>query len=205
MIDGPAGDDSLAPLGRGEIVAVTMFFADLVDSTALSARMEPETYRMVVGRYREQVLHAVERHQGRIGSTKGDGLLAVFGHPISRSDDAHRAIRAGLEIVREVSRLSEQVERRWGFRVEVRVGVHSGPAYLAADLDGAQPDFAGSTANQATRISGLASPGAVVITPELLATVGDDFDLQAQSSPQAGDPEEKVIYLRVLSERLPSR
>ncbi|RZT25299.1 class 3 adenylate cyclase [Mycobacterium sp. BK558] len=204
MIDGPA-DDPPAPLGRGEIAAVTMLFVDLVDSTALSARVEPETYRTVVGRYREQVLRAVERHGGRIGSTKGDGLLAVFGHPIARSDDAHRAIRSGLEIVREVARLSDQVDRRWGFSVDVRVGVHSGPVYVAADLDSNQQDFAGSTANQATRISGLASPGAVVISPELSAAVGEDFELRAQSSPQAEESGQVVISHRVMAERPRSR
>lgn len=200
MIEGPADDDLLAPLGGGEVVAVTMFFADLVDSTALSARVEPETYRMVVGRYREQVQHVVDRYGGRIGSAKGDGLLAVFGHPIALHDDARRAVLAGLEIVREVSRLSEHVDRRFGFSVDVRVGVHRGPVYL----DRAHHDFTGSTANTATRISGLASPGAVVISSELKALVGDDFALRAQSSPQTKGFEGPVVYHRVLGERSPT-
>ncbi|BBX68128.1 adenylate/guanylate cyclase domain-containing protein [Mycolicibacterium psychrotolerans] len=200
MIDGSADDDLLAPLGGGgEIVAVTLFFADLVDSTALSARVEPETYRMVVGRYREQVLQVVDRYGGRIGFTKGDGLLAVFGHPTAHSDDARRAVLAGLEIVREVSRLSEHVDRRFGFSVDVRVGVHCGPVYL----DRAHHDFTGSTANRATRISGLASPGAVVISSELKALVAGDFALRAQSSPQTKAFDGPVIYHRVLGERSP--
>ncbi len=103
-----------------------MFFADLVDSTALSTQVEPETYRLVVGRYREQVLRIVNGYQGRIGSTKGDGLLAVFGHPITQDGDVSRAVQAGLEIMREVSRLSDQSKRRFGFGVDVRVGVHRG-------------------------------------------------------------------------------
>ena len=103
-----------------------MFFADLVDSTALSVQVDPETYRLVVGRYREQVLRIVNGYDGHIGSTKGDGLLAVFGHPITREDDARRAVQAGVEIAREVSRLSNHLQRRFGFGVSVRVGVHWG-------------------------------------------------------------------------------
>jgi class 3 adenylate cyclase len=62
---------------------LTIFFVDLVDSTVLATRVEPESYRLLVGRYREQVARAVNRYEGHIGSTKGDGLLAVFGHPIA--------------------------------------------------------------------------------------------------------------------------
>ena len=89
-------------------------FADLVDSTVLSTRVEPETYRTVVGRYRDLVLRIVDRFEGHVGSTKGDGLLAVFGHPKAHEDDVRRAVLAGLEITREVARLSEQAKRRFG-------------------------------------------------------------------------------------------
>jgi class 3 adenylate cyclase len=81
-----AEDLLAAPSDPGEIRRLTIFFADLVDSTALSTRVEPETYRLLVGRYREQVLHVVKRYEGHIGSTKGDGLLTVFGHPIAHED-----------------------------------------------------------------------------------------------------------------------
>ena len=139
---------------------MTIFFADLVDSTALSTRVEPETYRLLVGRYRELVQRAVTRYEGHIGSTKGDGLLAVFGHPIAHEDDVRRAVHAGLEITREVARLSEQAQRRFGIELDVRVGVHRGLVYL----DTAQDDVYGLAANLAARVSSLAPPGAVVVS-----------------------------------------
>ena len=75
-------EDLLASPGDGgEIRRLTIMFADLVDSTALSTRVEPETYRLLVGRYRDLVLGIVDRYEGHVGSTKGDGLLAVFGYP----------------------------------------------------------------------------------------------------------------------------
>ena len=150
-----AEDLLAAPSDPGEIRRLTIFFADLVDSTALSTRVEPETYRLLVGRYREQVLRAVNRYEGHIGSTKGDGVLAVFGHPIAHEDDVRRAVHAGLDITREVARLSGQARRRFGIEINVRVGVHRGLVYL----DTVQDDVYGLAANLAARVSGLAPPG----------------------------------------------
>jgi class 3 adenylate cyclase len=133
-----AEDLLAAPSDPGEIRRLTIFFADLVDSTVLSSRVEPETYRLLVGRYREQVLRIVNRYEGHIGSTKGDGLLAVFGYPIAHEDDVRRAVQAGLEITREVSRLSEQARRRFGIEISVRVGVHRGLVYLDTAQDRAR-------------------------------------------------------------------
>ncbi|MBI3224282.1 MAG: adenylate/guanylate cyclase domain-containing protein [Mycolicibacterium cosmeticum] len=180
----------------GEIRQLTLFFADLVDSTALSARVEPETYRLVVGRYREQVERIVNGHDGRIGSTKGDGLLAVFGHPITRGDDAHRATQAGLEITRAVARLSEQSQRRFGFGVNVRVGVHRGAVYL----DAGQDDFSGLAANLASGISGAAPPGAVVVSDAVEALIRNDFELKVCEPAAVKGVDEAVPHYVVVSE-----
>ena len=89
--------DLLGNLGDGgEIRRLTIMFADLVDSTLLSTRVEPETYRLLVGRYRDLVLGVVDRFEGHVGSTKGDGMLAVFGRP-----QAGQAQRAGQAPVRD--------------------------------------------------------------------------------------------------------
>jgi class 3 adenylate cyclase len=181
----------------GEIRRLTLFFADLVDSTALSTHVEPETYRLVVGRYREQVAQVVSGYDGHIGSTKGDGLLAVFGDPIAREDDARRAVQAGLEITREVSRLSDQSQRRFGFGVSVRVGVHWGLVYL----DVAQRDFSGLAANVAAGISGCAPPGAVVVSAAVETLIRNDFQLEACVPAEVKGVKEPVIHYLVVSER----
>jgi class 3 adenylate cyclase len=118
-----AEDLLAAPGSDGEIRRLTILFADLVDSTVLSTRVEPETYRMLVGRYREQVVQVVDRFGGHVGSAKGDGLLAVFGHPTAHEDDVRRALVAGLEITREVARPSAQAKRRFG--IEIHGGGHT--------------------------------------------------------------------------------
>jgi len=201
VTDGPAdAEDLSAPCGdAGEIQRLVVFFADLVDSTALSTQVEPETYRLVVGRYREQVLRVVHEYGGQIGSTKGDGLVGLFGHPIAHDDDVGRAVKAGLEITREVSRLSDQTQRRFGFRVNVRVGVHWGLVYL----DTAQGDVYGSAANLANRISGLAPPGAVVVSDAVEAEIRNDFEMEARPPASVKSIKEPIIYYRVVSVRAP--
>ena len=144
--------------GTGELRRLTILFADVVDSTALSTRIEPEIYRTVIGRYRQQVNDIVNRYEGHVFSTKGDGLLAVFGHPKAHENDVRRAVQAGLDITREVDRLSTQVRSRFGFEISVRAGIHRGLVYLDVEQD----DVYGLGANLASRVSGLAPPGCVV-------------------------------------------
>ena len=196
-----AEDLLAAPSDPGEIRRLTIFFADLVDSTALSTRVEPETYRLLVGRYREQVMHVVKRYEGHIGSTKGDGLQAVFGHPIAHEDDVRRAVQAGLEITREVARLSEQARRRFGIEINVRVGVHRGLVYL----DTAQDDVYGLAANLAARVSDLAPPGAVVVSDAVEMLIRNDFELECRGAALVKGVEEPITHYRVVTERAPAR
>ena len=165
--------------GSGELRRLTILFADVVDSTALSTRVEPEIYRKVIGRYRQQVNDIIDRYEGHVFSTKGDGLLAVFGHPKAHENDVRRAVQAGLDITRDVAKLSEQVRSRFGFDISVRVGVHRGLVYL----DVAQDDVYGLGANLASRVSGLAPPGSVVVSEAIAPLVRDYFDLEAPAGP----------------------
>ena len=185
------------PAGGGEIRRLTILFADVVDSTVLSTRVEPETYRMLVGRYRDLVLGAVDRFEGHVGSTKGDGLLAVFGHPRAHEDDVRRAVLAGLEITREVARLSEQAQRRFGSEIAVRVGVHRGLVYL----DTTQDDVYGLAANLAARVSGLAPPGTVVVSDTVAPLIRDAFELRARPAAAVKGVEGLVDHHQVVSER----
>jgi class 3 adenylate cyclase len=196
--DNADAEDLLAtPSDPGEIRRLTIFFADLVDSTVLSTRVEPETYRLLVGRYRELVLRAVNRYEGHIGRTQGDGLLAVFGHPIAHEDDVRRAVLAGLDVTREVSRLSEQAKRRFGIEIAVRVGVHRGLVYL----DTAQDDVYGLAANLAARVSGLAPPAAVVVSDAVETLIHNDFELEARPPAPVKGVEELISHYRVVGER----
>ena len=118
--DGNADAEDLlaAPTDGGEIRRLTILFADLVDSTVLSTRVEPETYRLLVGRYRDQVLQVADRYDGHVGSTKGDGSAGGVRLPQRPRERCRRAVQAGLEITRDVARLSEQAKRRFGTEIK---------------------------------------------------------------------------------------
>lgn len=186
-----------APSEYGELRRLTIMFADLVDSTALSTRIEPETYRTVVGRYRDEVLRIVNLYDGHIANTKGDGLLAVFGHPHAHEDDVQRAVQAGLDITRAVAHLSARVQRRFGFDISVRVGIHRGLVYL----DTAQDDVYGFAANLAARMCSIAQPGTVAVSEAVERLVRQSFELEAGMPETVKGVDAQVVPYRLIAER----
>ncbi len=198
-VDGgnPDAEELLAaPDDSGEIRRLTILFADLVDSTALSTRIELEVYRTVVGRYRGEVNRVVNQYEGHIGSTQGDGLLAVFGHPKAHENDAHRAVYAGLDIVRAISTLSERVHGRFGFDISVRVGIHRGLVYL----DTAQDDVYGLGANFAARVCSIAAPGSVAASQPIERVVHDTFEVVPNPPQTVKGVDDPILTYRVIGE-----
>jgi class 3 adenylate cyclase len=194
----PEVADLLAAFDKhGEIRRLTLVFVDLVDSTVLSTHVEPETYRTLVGGFRDEVVRLVNQFEGHVLSIKGDGLLAVFGHPSAHEDDVHRAVSAGLDITRAVARLSRQAERRFGVTINVRVGIHRGLVYL----DTVEDDVYGFAANLASRISGLAEPGTVAVSDTIAALIGNAFDVAACPATLVKGIDGPVTHHRVLTER----
>ena len=93
---------SAPPEDRAERRQVTVMFSDLVGSTALSARMDPEDLREVIAAYQKCVAEVVKRFGGFVAKYMGDGVLVYFGYPQAHEDDAERAVRAGLELIQAV-------------------------------------------------------------------------------------------------------
>ncbi|MGE2718483.1 ATP-binding protein [Mycolicibacterium celeriflavum] len=194
----PDAEDLLAaPTTGGELRRLTLLFCDLVDSTVLSTRIEPEAYRIIVGKYRDQVQRIVDRYEGHIGSTKGDGLLVVFGYPRAHENDVRRAVQAGLDITRDVARLSAQARQRFGVDVSVRVGVHRGLVYL----DTSQDDVYGFAANLTARVSSIAPPGTVVVSDAVEPLIRDTFELALRPAQPVKGVEEPVVHHEVIGER----
>src|SRR5437870_12428803 len=131
--DSRPGTDAptLAPGIREERKVVTAVSADLVGSTALAERLDPEEVKLIVGEAVARMVQAVEEFGGTVKDLAGDGILALFGAPVTHEDDAERAVRAGLRIVEGIGEFSRDVER--SFSVEglaVRVGVDTGPVVV---------------------------------------------------------------------------
>ena len=192
-----AEDLLTAPNRYGEIRRLAMMFVDLVDSTALSTRVEPETYHMLVGRYRDEVLRIIAGYEGHVTSIKGDGVLAVFGHPKPHDNDVQRAVGAGLDISRAVAELSKHAERRFGVTLKARGGIHRGVVYLDTDQD----DVYGFAANLAARLSGLAEPGTLVVSDTVEPLVRDWFELTPRPPAWVKGVDGLVAHHQVLGER----
>jgi class 3 adenylate cyclase/predicted ATPase len=140
---------------------LTVLFCDLVGSTALSERLDPEDLRDVVQGYQSLCATIVRRHEGHVAQYLGDGLLVYFGYPTAHEDDARRAVRAGLEIVEAV-----QTVQAAGERLAVRVGIHSGLVVVGEIGEGAHREqlALGETPNFAHHVQMQAEPGWVVMS-----------------------------------------
>jgi class 3 adenylate cyclase/tetratricopeptide (TPR) repeat protein/energy-coupling factor transporter ATP-binding protein EcfA2 len=153
---------------------LTVMFCDLVDSTALAARLDPEDMRTLIGAYHRRITEVVSRYQGIIGRYMGDGVLVYFGYPQVHEDDAEQAVRAGLALVDAVAKLPTA-----DVALSARIGIATGVT-VVGDLTGegaAQEQVAiGETPNLAARLQTLADPGAVFICPSTRQLTGGYFD-----------------------------
>jgi class 3 adenylate cyclase len=166
---------SAHPEDRAERRQVTVMFSDLVGSTALSARMDPEDLREVISAYQKCVAETVGRLGGFIAKFMGDGVLVYFGYPHAHEDDAERAVRAGLKLVAAVNGLKTHAT------LETRVGIATG-LVVVGDLIGAgssqEQAIIGETPNLAARLQGVAEPNSVVVAESTRRLVGNLFELE---------------------------
>ena len=150
-------------------------FSDLVGSTALSARMDPEDLREVISAYQKCVAETVGRFGGFVAKYMGDGILVYFGYPQAHEDDAERAVRAGLELVTAVSDLKTRAA------LQTRVGIATG-LVVVGDLIGSgasqEQAIVGETPNLAARLQGIAEAKSVVISESTRKLVGNLFELE---------------------------
>ncbi len=154
-----------------------MLFCDLVGSTALSARLDPEDLRAVIGAYHRSVAAVIERAGRFVAKYMGDGVLAYFGYPRADEHDAERAVWAGLKLVEAVAGL----ETGAAVPMQVRVGIATG-LVIVGDLlgEGAAQEQAvvGETPNLAARLQALSAPATVVIAPSTRRLTGGLFDYE---------------------------
>ena len=152
-----------------------MMFSDLVGSTALSARMDPEDLREIISAYQKCVADTVQRFGGFVAKFMGDGVLIYFGYPQAHEDDAERAVRAGLELVAAVSDLKTHAA------LQTRVGIATG-LVVVGDLIGSgasqEQAIVGETPNLAARLQGVAEPNSVVIAERTRKLLGNLFQLE---------------------------
>ena len=163
------------PLDSAERRQVTVMFSDLVGSTELAARMDPEDLRDVISAYQQCVSGTVQRYDGFVAKYMGDGVLVYFGYPRAHEDDTDRAVRAGLELIAAVTALKSRAS------LQSRVGIATG-LVVVGDLigsgDAQERGIVGETPNLAARLQGIAQPNTVVIADGTRRLLGNLFELQ---------------------------
>jgi predicted ATPase/class 3 adenylate cyclase len=181
---------------------LTVLFCDLVDSTVLSRRLDPEYYREVVRAYQATCADIIQRFDGHIAQYLGDGLLVYFGYPQAHEDDAQRAIRTGLGILEAMGTLNVRLVQDKGVRLAVRVGIHTGLVVVGEMGSGDRHEHLalGDTPNLAARLQGLAAPGTVVISEATSRLVQGYFMCQDLGSHALKGVDTPVQVYQVLGE-----
>ncbi|HYT78393.1 MAG TPA: adenylate/guanylate cyclase domain-containing protein, partial [Actinomycetota bacterium] len=194
-------DPGMAPVGfamREERKVVTAVFADVIGSTALGERLDPEEAKLIVGEAVARMVRAVEEFGGTVKDLAGDGVLALFGAPVSHEDDAERAVRTALRITQEIATYGGEVAKAWGIGgFGVRVGVNTGPVVLGPVGTGGRIEYGafGDTVNIAARLQAAAEPGTVLAGPATFRVIEALFEW--------GDP--RSLALRGKSQTIQAR
>ncbi|GAB3767682.1 class 3 adenylate cyclase [Nocardioides ginsengisegetis] len=175
---------------------VTLLFTDVTGSTAMGEQLDPEAYRAVMGRYFEVARAAVERHGGTVEKFVGDAVLAVFGIPEIREDDALRAVRAAHELNLGVAALSDELTRTLGVALTIRTGVNTGSVVAGAARAGGS--FAtGDAVNTAARLEQAAAPRTILLGGSTYDLVRDAVEVEAVEPVAAKGKAEPVPAYRL--------
>ena len=192
------GAEATSPVQHreAEFRQITVMFCDLVGSTQLSEKLDPEDLQKIIDSYRRECSTAIRRYGGEVARYLGDGVLAFFGWPYAHEDDAPRAVHAALEIVSVVTKISESVT------LACRVGVCSGPVVVGEIRNSTASwsmDAVGETPNIAARLQTLAEPDTVLISESTRRLVSATFDLQGLGPQALKGITEPVRAYRVLA------
>ncbi|WP_439357022.1 AAA family ATPase [Bradyrhizobium sp. DASA03007] len=172
---GPPAKTELYPSrpDEGERRHLTVMFCDLVGSTALAARLDPEDMRALISAYHSCIAEVIGGYQGRIARYMGDGALIYFGYPHAHEDDAEQAVRAALALIDAVASI-----RNVAAALQIRVGIATGTVVvteLLIESVPAEQAVVGETPNLAARLQGMAEPGAVLISAGTRRLTGGEF------------------------------
>ena len=186
-----------APAPRAERRNVTVLFCDVVGSSALAVKLDPEDLREILRAFRECCEDAISEYKGHVARFMGDGMLAYFGFPVAHEDDAERAVNAALQIVSSIAKLTFADVPR----IDVRIGIATG-LVVVGDLigEGSSREFAliGEAPNLAASLQQLAKPNQILIAPQTRRLLARSFDLEDLGEHRPKGQEQAVLVSRVL-------
>jgi class 3 adenylate cyclase/predicted ATPase len=196
----PASTPSVAEMphppvaeASGDRRHVTVMFCDLVDSTGIAAKLDAEEWRDLVGAYLDAASTAVTELGGKVAKKLGDGLMALFGHPVAQENDAERAVRAALSIQRELAELNRKNASTAKPALAARIAIESGP--VVVDASG---EVFGDVPNIAARAQALAEPGAVVVTARVQRQIAGLFVAEERGAHELKGVPKPVTLFRIV-------
>jgi class 3 adenylate cyclase/RNA polymerase subunit RPABC4/transcription elongation factor Spt4 len=186
---------------EGERKLVTVLFCDLVGSTAIAERLDPEEYHDLLEEYLALAFADIYRFDGIVNQLAGDGLMALFGAPIAHEDAPERAVRAALAIRDALDRFNARGAR--DLELAVRIGIHTGPVVVGTVGNDLKMDYTaiGDTTNLASRLESLAQPGTILVSEATERLVRGRFDLRAVGPTTVKGKSEPVTAYEVLGSR----
>src|SRR5215218_7814269 len=188
----------------GERKYVTVLFADVVDSTGLGERLDPEQVAEIMNGVFAFLNASVTNYDGTVARLLGDAIIAFFGAPVAHEDDAERAVRAGLDIQAAAQEYAEFVKRDYGVDFGVRVGINTGLAVLAAVGDEIRTEYTamGDTTNVAARMQSAAVPGTVLISADTYHLVKELFEFKPRGATEVRGKSTPIETYEVLAPRI---
>ena len=189
----PSGEREVA----GERRHLTVMFCDLVGSTEISARLDPEEFRELLADYHRAATEAIIHFGGHVAKYLGDGVMAYFGWPEAHDNDAERAVRAGLAILEGIAALNNRDAKSDRPKLSVRVGIDTGNVVIGKG-GGSESELFGDAANIAARVESTADPDTVIVTPAVNRLVSGLFVVEERGAHQLKGIAEPVELYRIM-------
>ncbi len=187
---------------EGERKQVTVLFCDMAGFTPLAEKLGQEAIYALMDEVFEILVQKVHAFEGTVNKMTGDGIMALFGAPIALEDAPQRAVRSGLAILEEMTRISGKLEQERGIPpLRMRIGIHTGPVVVGTLGNDLRVEFnaVGDTVNLASRMEGLAEPGTILVTEETYRLVEGLFSFECQGEKKIKGKEKPVKTYRVLT------
>ncbi len=184
---------------EGERKIVTVLFADVSGFTSISERLDPEEVHSMMNRCFEILMDSVHRYEGSVNQFTGDGIMALFGAPISHEDGPRRAVHAALSMQEALGAYGEELKCERGIAFGVRIGLNTGPVVVGSIGNNLRMDYTavGDTTNLAARMESLASPGTILVSENSYQKVKEYFEFEPVGELEVKGREEKVSAYRV--------
>ncbi len=190
-----------SPSISGERKLVTVLFCDLVGSTAMGERLDPEDFHDLLEKYLELVFREVYRCEGIVTHLAGDGVMALFGAPVAHENAPYRAVRVALAIRESLDEFNREVRERRGLELQTRMGVNTGPVVVGTVGNDLKMDYTaiGDTTNLAARLQSLGAPGSILLSEATYRRVRGFFEMKRVGEFQVKGKAEPVTAYEVLA------